>query len=187
MLQKFSVRELILIALLASAKFVLDFVFGAGIVASTGIPLSSVFFSAITAGVFVFLMVKLVPKLGTFTLFFLIYSILEMPTALGGAPGFWPKIPINVLTGLAGDVFLFWTNYKNWSVFAGFYILATINIAVFVFFLWLLGLPGVDKTLGLMHIMILVFWILGTVGILIGMQIFKKIRNWSVIRQVRSE
>ncbi len=186
MLQKFTVRELILIALLASAKFVLDFVFGAGIVAATGIPLASAFFSAITAGLFFSLLVKLIPKFGTLTLFFLVYAILELPTVLGGAPGFWPKIPINALAGLAGDIFLILADYKKWAVFVSFYVLSAVTLPVFVFFLWLLGLPGVDKTISLVHLLILAYWVLGTVGILIGMQIFKKVKHWNIIKQVKS-
>ena len=186
MFKKFPTKQLVFIALMAASLFVLNLITAAGVVAATGIPLSSAFVTAITIGLWVLLLVKIVPKFGTLTLFFLIYSILELPTALGGAPGFWPKIPINAISGLLGDIFLYYMNYRNWSIFTGFYVLATTNIAAFIFFLWALGLPGVEKTIAIAHILVLAYWVLGTIGILIGLGVYKRIKNLRVLQQVGS-
>ena len=184
MLKHFTIRELVFIALMAAALFVLNLAIGAGVVAATGIPLSSGFVTAITMGIWALLLIKIVPKFGTLTMFFLIYSILELPTALGGAPGFWPKIPINAITGLVGDLFLMLTKYRTWSIFVAFYVLALANLSTFLFFLWVLGLPGIEKTLAIFHFLILAYWVLGTIGILLGFVIHKRIKDKRVIRQI---
>src|SRR3989344_8268047 len=177
MFQKFTTRELVFIALMAASLFVVNLFLATGIIAVTGIPLASAFLTGITIGIWVLLMIKIVPKVGSLTLLFLIYSILEIPTSLGGAPGFWPKIPINAISALIGDLFLYFTNYRNWSIFVAFYVLAAVNISTFVYFLWLLGLPGVEKTLAIAHYLVLAYCVLGTVGILIGLKVYKRIKN----------
>lgn len=184
MLKSFTTRELVFIALMAASLFVINFAMGSGIVVATGIPLSSAFVTAITIGLWVLLVIKIVPKFGTLTLFFLIYSILELPTTLGGAPGFWPKIPINAVTGLVGDLFLMLTKYRTWSIFVAFYVLALANLSTFLLFLWVLGLPGVEKTLAIFHILIIAYWVLGTIGILLGFVVHKRIKNKGFVRQI---
>lgn len=186
MFQKFTTRELVFIALMAASLFVVNLVLASGIVAATGIPLSSAFITGITIGIWALLMIKIVPKVGSLTLLFLIYSILEIPTSLGGAPGFWPKIPINAISAFIGDIFLYFMRYRNWSIFTAFYILAVANISTFIYFLWLFGLPNVQKTLAIAHYLILAYWVLGTIGILIGFKIYKRIRNKRTILQIKS-
>ncbi|MDP1695081.1 MAG: MptD family putative ECF transporter S component [Candidatus Woesearchaeota archaeon] len=186
MFQKFTTRELVFIALMAASLFVVNLVLASGIVAATGIPLASGFLTGITIGLWALLMIKIVPKVGSLTLLFLIYSILEIPTSLGGAPGFWPKIPINAISALIGDLFLYFTRYRNWSIFIAFYVIAVFNIGTFIYFLWLFGLPNVEKTLAIAHYLVLAYWVLGTIGILIGFTIYKRIKNKRTILQIRS-
>ena len=186
MFQKFTTRELVFIALMAASLFVANLVLATGIIAATGIPLASGFLTGITIGLWALLMIKIVPKVGSLTLLCLIYSILEIPTSLGGAPGFWPKIPINAISALIGDLFLYFTRYRNWSIFIAFYVIAVFNIGTFIYFLWLLGLPNVEKTLTIAHYLVLAYWVLGTIGILIGFAIYKRIKNKRTILQIRS-
>ena len=185
MFKQLTTKELVFISLMAASIFVINVLTGAGVVAATGIPLSSAFVTAITMGIWALLLFKIVPKPGTFTLFLLIYSILELPTFLGGAPGFWPKIPINVISGLLADVFLYSARYRTWSVYVAFYVIATANLLAFIFFLWLLGIPGVEKTIAIAHIIIIAYSVLGTIGILIGTAIYRRIKDKRIVMQIR--
>src|SRR3989344_8806539 len=184
MFQKFTTRELVFIALMAASLFVVNLFLATGIIAVTGIPLASAFLTGITIGIWVLLMIKIVPKVGSLTLLFLIYSILEIPTSLGGAPGFWPKIPINVITGLIGDLFLYLANYKRWSIYPAFYVLTTANLIVFMLFLALLKVPGTDKLIKIAPILIAVYWVVGSVGLFLGNIMYKRIENKKVVRMI---
>lgn len=184
MFNKFTIRELVFISLMSALIFVFNLIFGGAIVAATGIPLSSAFVSAILFGIAVIFVTKIVPKFGTWTILLLIYSILEMPTSLGGAPGFWPKIPINLITGILADIVLYLIRYRTVGSFFAFYVLATANIVTFAFFLWLLNFPGVDKLISLMPIMIPVYWAVGTVGIILGLFIWNRMKDKRIIKQI---
>lgn len=184
MLKRFLVRELIFITLMAAGLFITNMILASAIVVLTGIPLASALISGLMVAVFVAILVMTIQKFGSLTLFFLIYSILEIPTTLGGAPGFWPKIPINVISGLLGDIFLYFTRYKKWGMYIAFYVLAAINIYAFIFFLNLLGLPNAGKTLAISHYLVLAYWVLGTIGMFIGFKIWNKIKNKRIIKQI---
>ena len=179
-------REIVFISLMSASLFVVNLVVGGAINAATGIPLSNAFFTAVTIGIWSMLMFKIVPKPGTFTLLLLIYSILEIPTSLGGAPGFWPKIPINVITGLIGDLFLYLANYKRWSIYPAFYVLTTANLIVFMLFLALLKVPGTDKLIKIAPILIAVYWVVGSVGLFLGNIMYKRIENKKVVRMIKT-
>lgn len=185
MFNNFTTRELVFIALMSALVFVINFVIGGAVNAATGIPLSSAFFTALIFGVCVIILGLSIPKFGAFTLFLLIYSILEMPTSLGGAPGFWPKIPINAITGLVADSVLGFVRYRKWAIFIAFYVLATVNLLTFAFFLWALGLPGAEKLIKLLPILIGSYWIIGTIGLFIGLHIWKRIKEKRLIRQLK--
>ncbi|MBI4155044.1 MptD family putative ECF transporter S component [Candidatus Woesearchaeota archaeon] len=186
MFKHFSTKELVFIAMMSASIFIINLISGSAIVGVTGIPMTSAFATAITMGLWILILIKVVPKVGAITLFLLIYSILEMPTTLGGAPGFWPKIPINVISGILGDLFLYLTKYRLWGLITGFIIIASVNLGTFAFFLWVLGLPGVDKLLPIIHIIIVVYAVLGSLGIVIGNVIWKRIKDKRIIQQISS-
>lgn len=186
MFKKFTTRELVLIAVMVASLFVINLVLGSGIVAATGIPLANNFVDAILIGIWMSVTIRLVPKLGTVTLFSLIYSILELPTALGGAPGFWPKIPINTLSGLVGDVVIYLINYKEWSFYITFAVVSVANFFAFAFFLWLLKLPGVDTLIAYLPMLIAIYIVLGSVGIFIGRKIYQRIKEKRIVKQIQS-
>ncbi|MBI5065393.1 MptD family putative ECF transporter S component [Candidatus Woesearchaeota archaeon] len=184
MLKKFNTKQLVFIALAAALIFVINLTIGGAINSATGIPLSSIFFTSVIFGISVIIFTKILPKFGTWTLFLLIYSILELPTSLGGAPGFWPKIPINVITGILADITLYFVNYKKWGMFVGFYVLATVNMFLFAFFLLLLKIPGSDKLLKILYILIPAYCIIGTIGLFMGLAIWNRIKDKRIIRQI---
>lgn len=187
MLKKFKTKELVFIALMAVLLFVINFILGAWLNALTGIPFMNGVVTGITFGIFMAIMARTLPKFWTFTLFFLIYSLIELPTNLGGAPGFWPKIPINILTGLAADIFLFSFRYKRWSYYPGFIILSTVNLFAFIFFLNLLGMPGVRELLGIVWWLLPLYWILGSMGIIVGHRITDRLENNKTYLQIKED
>lgn len=184
MLKTFNTKQLVFIALMSSLIFVINLIIGGAINSATGIPLSSAFFTSVVFGISVIVVTRIMPKFGTWTLLLLIYSILEIPTSLGGAPGFWPKIPINVITGILADITLYFVNYKKWGMFIAFYVLATVNMLAFAFFLLLLKIPGSEKLLNILYILIPAYCIIGTIGLFTGLTIWNRIKDKKIIKQI---
>lgn len=184
MFKKFSTKELVFIALASAMIFAINLVIGSALIAATGIPLMNGIITGITFGIFTIIMARTIPKFGTFTLFLLIYAVLELPTSLGGAPGFWPKIPINALTGLAADIFLLAVSYRKWAPWTVFYVLSIVNTLAFIYFMVLLGVPGTEKLLAILWWFLPSYWIIGTLGLTAGELLFKRIKNKRFIRKI---
>jgi len=184
MLKSFSTKQLIFIALMATLLLIINLVLGGGLIAITGIPMINAVVTGITFGLFVVLVALTLPKFGSLTLFVLVYAILELPTPLGGGPGFWPKIPINIITGLVADFLLIGFKYKKWSYFPLLYILVTVNTFVFIYFMKLLGVAGWNVILSMLWWVLPLYFVLGTVGILLGFYIHKKIKDKRAYLQI---
>ena len=116
----------------------------------------------------------------------MIFGLLALPTASSGPVGFWPKVPINLLAGLAGDAFFSFTKYKKWSIFVGFYIIATLLLYLQTFTLIAFGIPESAKILSIMHFVVIGFWIIGTLGLLLGFYTWEKIQNKNIIKQIQN-
>lgn len=184
MLKNWNTKTLITIALLSASWIVLDLVFASFLVAVTGIPLASGLITGVMAGFFMIIAIKLFPRFGTLTLMLTLFGLLELPFSIGGAPGFWPKVLINGLAGLMGDIWLYFTGYKKrWNLFVGFYILAAVNLYMFFYFLIKFGIPNAEKTFAIGHFILLAYWVMGTAGILLGFYVWNKIKNKKIIRQ----
>jgi hypothetical protein len=184
MFKGFTTKELVFIAFMAAALFVVNFITGAGLNAITGVPLSNMFINSLFLALWIFLMVKILPKFGTLTLMLLIYSILAIPTSIGGAPGFLLKVPIITFAGFLGDIFLYFTKYRSWSIFFAYYILTTATLLTFAFALFKLGIPAANKILPIVHWLILAICVVGTVGLVIGIFIYNRIKDKRIIRQL---
>ena len=174
MFKKISTRELVFLTLAGTAWFLLDLAIGLWINAVTGIFLLGSFLGAIISGFFVALLVKIRPKFFTFTITLLIFGLLALPTSSAGPAGFWPKILIEPLVGLLGDIFLKLAKYKRWSIFAAFYILSAGLLYSLTLAMIAMGIPEASKTLALLHFVTLGFWIIGTIGLLFGFYVYKK-------------
>lgn len=177
-------KDLIFIALMGAAWFVLDYLIGQWINAVTGLFLIGAFLGSIIAGFFVVVMIKIRPKFWTFTLALLIFGLLAFPTGSSGPAGFWPKIIINALIGLIGDIFIKATRYKNWAIFVAFYILSAGLLYGLTFAMILMGVPEAGKTLSLMHFVVLGYWIIGSIGLWLGFRVYRKIKDKSLVRQI---
>ncbi len=186
MLKHSTTKELVFIALMAASLFIVNFITGAGLVAITGIPLSNMFINSLFLALWVFLMVKIIPKFWSLTLMLLVYSILSVPTFIGGAPGFWLKVPIVTFAGFLGDIFLYFTKYKSWAIFIAYYILTTATLLTFTFALLKLGIPAADKILPIVHWLILAICLIGTIGLVLGIFIHSRIKNKRIIQQITS-
>jgi len=186
MLKKFSTKDLVFLALMGSAWFVLDFLIGQWINALTGIFLAGAFLGSIVAGFFVVIMIKIRPKFGTFTIALLIFGLLAFPTGSSGPAGFWPKILINALTGFLGDLFILAMKYKNWAVFVAFYLLSAGLLYGLTGAMVLMGIPEAGKTLALLHFVVLGYWIIGSIGLWLGFRVYNRIKDKNIVKQLSS-
>lgn len=177
-------RQLVFIALMAAAFFVLNLMIASGLVAATGIPLLNGMVTMFLVGIWAVLLLKITPKPGVFTLWLLIYSILSLPTFLGGAPGFWPKIVINSASGIAADLVLWSLKYRNWSVFPMFFVLSAANTLSFAGAMHLMGLPQVDRLIAILWWLIPVGWVVGSLGIWLGFVLYKRIQNTAMVKRI---
>lgn len=168
MLDRFTTKELVFLSLLAAALFAIVLSFGSAIVAVTGIPLSYAIVSGFVLPMTAALAVRLVPKFGSLTLLFTVYSILELPTVLGGSPGFWPKIPINALSALAGDVLLMLSGRRRWAFYPIFFVVVTANTLLFILFMSLLGVPGTEKLVSILPWLLPFYYAISTASIFTG-------------------
>lgn len=185
MLKNWKTKDLVVIALLAASWIVLDLIFASFLNAITGIPLTSAMITGVIAAFFMVLAIKILPRFGSLTIMLTLFGLLEMPTSLGGYPGFWPKIIINGLSGFFGDVWLVFTGYKKtWNLFVGFYILAAVNLFTFIYFLIKMGVPNAEKTFAIWYYILPVYWIMGTIGIFLGMLVWRKIKDKKIVRQI---
>jgi hypothetical protein len=186
MFEKFKTSELIFITLFGVLVFIVNLVLIT--IGPQGSPQQIVTFplSLILTGIAFILLIRISPKFLTLTLFTIIYAILEFPTPLGVAPGFWPKILINVLSGFLGDVFLYIFRYKTWGIFVGAYVFGLLNQIMFVLAMILVGIPLTEK----LSVLIIPIIILGfatlTLGLWLGTKIWKKIKNKKIIKQISS-
>lgn len=185
MFKKWKTKDLIVLSLLAASWIVLDLILASFLNVVTGVPLTSALITGMIAGFFMIIGIKISPKFGTLTILLTLFGLLELPTNLGGAPGFWPKILINGLSGLFGDIWLYFTGYKKkWNMFVGFYILAAVNLYTFLYFLIKFGIPNAEKTLAIGHFILMAYWVMGTIGILLGFLVWNKLKEKQIIKQL---
>jgi len=184
MLKKFTTRQLVFIALWSALLAVVNSAVGIAITAAVGVPLASRIFTGITVGLSVLIIVRTIPKLGALTLLMTIYSILGFPAGAAGIPGFWPSIPITIASVFVGDFLIYLTRFKTWSIFLAWYVAVPLNIGGFLLALWALGIPQLDKLLPVAHIVVLVNLVCGTLGIILGLWAYTRLKDMRLIRQL---
>jgi hypothetical protein len=183
--ERIKTKELIFLALMAVAWFTLDFIIGQWINAVTGLYMIG-FLAAIVSGFFGVMLVKIRPRFWTFTLTLLIWGLLALPTASAGPVGFWPKVLIEVFVGFVADCGFYIMRYKNWSICVGFYIIVLLLYGLSIGSMVLLGVPEADKILKMLPMIILGFWIIGTIGLWLGFYTWRKIKNKPFVRQLQN-
>lgn len=183
MFKSISTKELVFLTLMGVMWFVLDFIIGQWMNAITGLYMVG-FLSAIVSGFFGVMLAKIRPKFGSFTIALLIWGLLALPTASAGPVGFWPKVIIEVFVGFMADCWFFLARYRNWSVYVGFYIMVLLLYGLSVSAMVLMGIPEADKILKMLPIVIVGFWIIGTIGLVLGFYVYRKIKDKNIVRQI---
>jgi hypothetical protein len=184
MLKKFTTSQLVFIALWGALLAVVNSVVGMAITSAVGVPLASRIFTGITIGLSIVVIVKIIPKLGSMTLLMMIYSIIGFPAGAAGLPGFWPSIPITIVSVFVGDLFAYVVRYKTGGIFLAWYIGVPLNIAGFLLALKALGMSQLGVLLPVAHIVLLVNLLCGTLGIFLGLWVYKKMKDKRIIRQM---
>lgn len=185
MLGKFKTQELIFITLISAMIFVFDLILVS--LGPQGSPqqIITLPLSIIITAILVTILIKTLPKFGALTLFALVYAILEFPTPLGVAPGFWPKIVINVFSALLGDLFIYAFRYKNWSIFVGALIFGILNQLMFILAMMLFGIPLSSHLSVFLIPIILASVVMLGFGFWIGLKIWERIKDRRIIRLIK--
>ena len=186
MFKHISTKELVFITMMGVAWFILDFLVGQWVNALTGLFLIGAAVSSVVAGFFVVIMAKIRPKFGTFTLALLIFGLLALPTASAGPVGFWPKVVANFLAGFVGDSWFKFTKYKTWGIVVGFYVVATALLYLQTFSLIWFGIPEAGEILRIMPLVVLGFWVIGTLGLWLGFFVYRRIKDKHLVRQLQN-
>ena len=153
-----------------------------------GFPGASGIVNGFIAGIMYPLVVLLVRNFGAGTIAGLTYYILGFPLAIGGAPGFLPKILIGLIVGLLADILflLLKKNEKLTAVIIGALTQPAIGFLVGGLGL-LFSLPGIDKYLNLLlkPISIVAAFIIGAIGGIVAYLIYGKLKNAAVIKRIQ--
>ena len=184
MFKKFETKELVLVALFASLAFSIAFFVGSWLATLTGIGLMPSIINAIFVGAIFSFLCLTIKKFWTATMAMTIYSLLAIPTVLFGYPGAYKIIPA-VLGGLTFDSLNSIFGYRKKGYYLGWDLCLLVMFIFLVIFYILLGLPGKDKLIGALPIVILVALSTGLIGVWLGIFLFEKIKNKHFIKQFR--
>lgn len=180
-------RDFFFVGLLAAVVFLVSFLFGAGIIAATGIPATGGLGNIFAA---VFLLVvgfHIVPKrfFGTVTL--ALMFALAIPTTIGGPIG--PlKVVNGILIGLTFDLFVILGRKAYWSKVLGASLAAVVSLWGVYWGLIILGLPGIERLAPLMVPLSAAQAILGLVAAVIAIRTYRyRLEDWPAVRRFRDQ
>lgn len=186
MLKKFSVRELVFIAMIGALLFILDLSISTGIDAITGIPASG---TLITTLFFVALATiggLTIRKFGTYIGMGLIYAILATPNTVFGPPGVY-KILLGLIVGIVADMIVFSSNYRKIGYYLGLTAGIIVSLPILLYFMNLLGLPGAKELSSVLWFIIGLSAVESLIGTWIGMNLYeKKISKMRIIKQIQT-
>lgn len=183
----FKTKELIFIALMAAALFVVNLLVGSGIIAATGIVGASGFVTGLTNLIFITFTALVLKRFWSLTLLYLIYGILAIPTPMaGGPPGFFWKIIPLIITAFIFEVVVYFFHYKKRGFVIALPAFVILGISAYILTYWALGMPELEKVIAVWPIMIIAFVPLGYLGIWLGFVIYNRIKNKRVIYQITS-
>ena len=183
----FTTKQLIFIALMAALLFVVNFTIGAGIIAVTEIPASSGFITGLTNVLVVTFVALTMRKFGALSLLYLVYGILALPTFMaGGPPGFVWKIPMLVLSAFIFESGLWFFRYKKYGFIISLPIFVVTGLLIYLGGFWLFGIPGLDKFIQAIPVFLVLFIMLGYLGMWLGFKLFNKFKNKRILQQITS-
>jgi len=183
----FKTKELIFIALMAAALFVVNLIIGSGIIAATGVPGASGFVTGLTNLIFITFTALVLKRFWSLTILYLIYGILAIPTPMaGGPPGFFWKIIPLVITAFIFEVVVRIFNYRKRGFVIALPAFVVVGISAYILTYWILGMPELEKIIAVWPIMIALFVPLGYLGIWLGFKIYNRTKNKRVVYQITS-
>src|SRR3989338_10383853 len=138
----FKTKELIFIALMAAALFVVNLIIGSGIIAATGVPGASGFVTGLTNLIFITFTALVLKRFWYLTILYLVYGILAIPTPMAGGPqGFIFKIIPLVITAFTFEVVVNFFNYRKKGFVIALPAFVIIGFFAYILTYWLLGMP----------------------------------------------
>jgi hypothetical protein len=161
---------------------------GATIASVTGIPGTSGIINMFVSGIMFVVCVLLIRKFGAATIMSFIYSVLALPLALYGTPGFLPKVLIGIGIGLIADVL--YLGLKRQERVASLVIggVTQLLIPISIIFLGrLFGMPGLAELekLFLSVPMASAVLIIGAIAGYLGWLIYSRIKNSNVVVRIQ--
>ncbi len=138
----------------------------------------------------------LVPRFGTLTMISFIIGVLSLPVAGYGPPGFLPKVPVSVLSGLLADM-AFLLLRQRISLRASAFVAAgpvdnALATAFYIGMIFLFPAAGIqagfESLLSPLPIVGLVALgaVAGVVGGLAGLKLYKKLENTAVVKRIQA-
>jgi hypothetical protein len=184
MLKRFKTKELIVIALVGALLFLIEFLISSVISKVLGLPAVGFLVVIIFWTAIALLGGIIIKKIGTFTLMALIYSLLAIPTEVFGPPGIYKIVPAVLVGGLI-DLFVYLFRYKKWAYYIGCSLGQLIGLFLFIAAYFLLGFPGKEEMIASLWFLIASYGGLALIGAWLGFIIFNKIKNKTIIKQLR--
>ncbi len=160
------------------------------ITATTGVMFASGVLTTILRPLFVVNALLITNKFGTAFIFMTISGILTLPITLSGPPGFLPKIPVLMSLGLILDL-IYAVLKKN--KLAAAILIGGVDSLYSAFVLIAVGrllrVPGMDAALKLvpLPVFIGVLLIMGAIGGLLGIFVYQKIKDTSVVKRMQRQ
>lgn len=155
----------------------------------TGIAMASGVLTIFIRPLLVVNCLLLVDGFGAAFIFMIINSILTLPLALSGPPGFLPKIPILVGLGLIQDLLYLILKRYNRQIAA--LVIGGVDAVYSAFAVILVGrllnVPGIDKvaTFLPLPLFIAVLFSMGAIGGYLGYLVYQKIKGTAVVRRIQ--
>lgn len=175
---RFSTQDLALIAILAAALVVSTFLLGQGIVIATGVPFAGGIISALLwMGVAAFV-VRAVPKPGAVLLLNVLGSVLAAPTPNAGPPGIY-KVVGFFIAGLFVEAMLLLSRRRA-AVISSLAVSAGIGIGVNLYLIVQLGLPGAEKLVEVLGVVLGVNVAAAAIGAAAGWIVYNRVDNVSL-------
>lgn len=161
--------------------------FGASLVAITGIPLMGGVINIFVTPSMTAVALFVIDQVGVVTIMYTILGILQLPLPLSGTPGFLAKIPILTIGGLIADaIYLF---FKKNKIVAAMLIGGSTSLYFTVAILktgTIFKIPGIDQTVKFINppVLILTFFI-GCISGYLGWLIYSKIKSAAVVKRIQ--
>lgn len=184
MLEKFTTKQFVFLALITALMFVVDMTLGSWIIAITGIPGTSALINTLLNLFILTISLLVLRKFGTATIIYGLYGLIALPTALaGGGPGFWPKVPLSIISGLLFEIPVILTGFKKRGFAVGLILLA-LGYLLYVPVYYLMGVPELQQIKKILIPGIIAVIVLGAIGIWLGFLVYNKIKNKSLVKQI---